>query len=123
MHQLKVHFRSPVSTPLQKLSVRPFGIFPSHVPSLLQIGRERIWMSLQVGVWESERMHKPNGFQVLEIKLFERGTGVEKSSRLGPGSWISAVCTQPEGRTLPEKQAARREREVSGGPAVWPLLG
>lgn len=40
MHQLKVHFRSPVSTALTELSVRPFSIFPSHFPSLLQIGRE-----------------------------------------------------------------------------------
>lgn len=42
MHQFKVHFRSPVSTPLKKLSVRPFSIFPSHFPSLLQMGREEL---------------------------------------------------------------------------------
>ena len=44
MHRLKVHFRSPV----KKISLRPFSIFPSHFPSLLETGREAFWKNTQV---------------------------------------------------------------------------
>ena len=63
MHGFKVHFRSPISTAVKKLSVRPFSIFPSHFPSLLQIGREGSWINVQEEVWESERINKLNLFQ------------------------------------------------------------
>lgn len=60
MHGFKVHFRSPVSTPVKMLSVRPFSIFPSHFLSLLQIGREGFWMNIEGKVWESKRINKLN---------------------------------------------------------------
>lgn len=52
MHRLGVHFRSPVST---KISKRPLSIFPSHLPSLFQRGREWIWINLQMEAWERRR--------------------------------------------------------------------
>lgn len=58
--------------------------------------------------------------QVLKIKQFERGMGVWKPSSLGPWSWISAVCTQPEVEPCLKHRPARRERGL-GEPAVWPL--
>lgn len=39
----------------KEISVRPFSIFPSHFPSLLQIGREGFWMNIQMEVWETVR--------------------------------------------------------------------
>lgn len=52
MHRLRVHLRSPVSTPVTKIFKRALGIFPSYLPSLLQRGREGIQMNIQMEAWE-----------------------------------------------------------------------
>lgn len=55
MHRLKVHFRLPDSTAVAKISKRPLSIFPSHLSSLFQKGREGTRMNIQMEAWERMR--------------------------------------------------------------------